>query len=172
VNYIHQNENAIYYECGYSCDNAIFLKLGSENFFITDSRYELEAKEGVKNGLVLIERDLYRRANRLIKKSKIKKLKFDPKEWSIFQFENLSRGKWSLRQRLTFTQTTNYQTGDRVAPASNFVKLGAEAFDRFAEKILKRGIGKDEFYLTYMANEALSKRGRYELSFNFLCCHR
>jgi Xaa-Pro aminopeptidase len=168
VNYIHQNENAIYYECGYSCDNAIFLKLGSENFFITDSRYELEAKEGVKNGLVLIERDLYRRANRLIKKSKIKKLKFDPKEWSIFQFENLSRGlkvefkaevDLSHRRRIIKRET-------ELEMLQTSVKLGAEAFDRFAEKILKRGIGKDEFYLTYMVNEALSKRGRYELSFN------
>ncbi len=38
MNYMLKNENAIYYECGYSCDNALFLRLGKEAFFITDSR--------------------------------------------------------------------------------------------------------------------------------------
>ena len=48
-NYILQNENSVYFECGYSCDNVIFLSLSDENFFITDARYEIEAKLLTKN---------------------------------------------------------------------------------------------------------------------------
>ena len=48
-NFILKNENAIYYECKFSCDNVIFLSLGSEKFFITDARYTIEAKEYAKN---------------------------------------------------------------------------------------------------------------------------
>ena len=43
-NFILKNENAIYYETNFSCDNVIFLSLGKENFFITDARYTIEAK--------------------------------------------------------------------------------------------------------------------------------
>ena len=73
MNYILKDENALYYECGYSCDNALYLKLGSEAFFITDSRYKLEAQASVDGATVLIERDLYKKANELLKKAKIKK---------------------------------------------------------------------------------------------------
>jgi len=43
MNFILKDENAIYYEIGYSCDNALLLSLGDEKFFFTDSRYALEA---------------------------------------------------------------------------------------------------------------------------------
>jgi len=52
LNFIHRDESAIYYESGYSCDNAIFIKLGSESFFITDGRYEIEAKEKVQKSYI------------------------------------------------------------------------------------------------------------------------
>ncbi len=42
-NYILKNENAIFYECGYSCDNVIFIKIHNESFFITDARYTIES---------------------------------------------------------------------------------------------------------------------------------
>ena len=48
-NFILQNENAIYFECKFSCDNVIFLNLNNENFFITDARYTTEAKERSKD---------------------------------------------------------------------------------------------------------------------------
>ena len=48
MNFILKNENAIYYECNFSCDNVTFLSLGSEKFFITDARYTIEAKEYAK----------------------------------------------------------------------------------------------------------------------------
>ena len=47
-NFILQNENAIYFECKFSCDNVIFLNLGDEKYFITDARYITEALESLK----------------------------------------------------------------------------------------------------------------------------
>jgi len=47
--YILQNENSVYFECGYSCDNVLYLCLGGDNYFITDARYEMEAK-GIPQG--------------------------------------------------------------------------------------------------------------------------
>ncbi len=53
MNYILRNENAIYYECGYSSDNALYLRLGSEAWLITDSRYTVEACEQVRDAEVI-----------------------------------------------------------------------------------------------------------------------
>ena len=74
TNYILKDENAVYYECGFSCDNELFLKLGSDSFFITDPRYTTEAKEYVKNAEVIeAKRDIYIEAKKLIRASKAEK---------------------------------------------------------------------------------------------------
>lgn len=52
------NESAMQYECNFSCDNAIFFKHNDEAYFITDSRYTLEAKECAKNVRVVESSDL------------------------------------------------------------------------------------------------------------------
>ncbi len=168
MNYIVKDENAIYYECGYSSDNALFLKLGSEAFFITDSRYAIEAQERVNDATVIIDGDLYAQANTLIKTSKIKKLVFDPKEWSIFHFSLLSN---SLK--IKFKEVPDFSHKKRIVKSSQeilllrkAVKLGAKAFDDFAEYIHKHGFKKDENYLTYRAKSALSHQGKYNLSFD------
>jgi len=49
-----KDENAIYYECGYSCDNALYLRLGSDAYFITDSRYTIDASQNVLGAEVRI----------------------------------------------------------------------------------------------------------------------
>ena len=74
MNYMLKDENAIYYECGYSCDNALYLSLGSESFFITDSRYTIDARQNVKGAKVVIDGNLYGRAVKLLKKPKSEKL--------------------------------------------------------------------------------------------------
>ncbi len=56
-NYILLDENAIYYECGFSCDNVVFLNLGSYKYFITDARYTVEAKEYAKDCKVIESSD-------------------------------------------------------------------------------------------------------------------
>jgi len=168
MNYIVKDENSIYYECGYSSDNALFLKLGSEAFFITDSRYEIEANECVNGATVIIDRDLYGQANKLIKNSNIKKLKYDPKEWTIWAFEKLKDGL-----KIKFKAVPDFSHKKRIVKSSEellllkrAVTLGAKAFDDFAKLIKKHGFNKDEGMLTFMAKAMLSQKGKYELSFD------
>ena len=78
MNFMLKDENAMYYECGYSCDNAIYLSLGSEAFFITDSRYTTDATQNVRSARVVINGDLYGEAVKILKKTKVKKVIFDP----------------------------------------------------------------------------------------------
>jgi Xaa-Pro aminopeptidase len=167
MNYIVKDENAIYYECGYSSDNALFLKLGSETFFITDSRYAIEAEELVQNATVIIDGDLYNRANQLIKQSGIKKLTFDPKEWTLFHFSLLSKGvKIKFKKAPDFSHYKRIiKSSEEILLLKRAVELGAEAFDNFAEAIKNSGFKEDEHRLTFMAKEALSGGGKYDLSF-------
>jgi len=168
MNYIVKDENSIYYECGFSSDNALFLKLGSESFFITDARYTVEAQELVSGATVIINGDLYGEARELIKKSKIKKISYDPKEWNIFYFENLKQDL-----KVKFKAIPDFSHKKRVIKSSQELlllkeaaKLGAKAFDDFASLIHKHGFKQDENMLTFMAKAMLSKKGKYELSFD------
>ncbi len=51
--YFILDENAQYYECAFSCDNAIVMRVEEARFFITDSRYTLEAKQGAVSAGVI-----------------------------------------------------------------------------------------------------------------------
>ncbi|NCB54081.1 MAG: X-Pro aminopeptidase, partial [Epsilonproteobacteria bacterium] len=92
MNYILKDENAQYFECGFSCDNAIFLKLGSEAFFITDARYTTEATQAIQNAEVVLgdRRDLLKTVRLLVRKSGISRLVYNPSEWSVDAYERLS----------------------------------------------------------------------------------
>ena len=124
MNYMLKDENAIYYECGYSCDNALYLSLGSEAFFITDSRYTLDAGENVKGAKVVIDGDLYGAAVKLLRKAKVKKVVFDTKEWSVVGFE-----KMTSQCKVTFSNpATDHSLGSKttfltLAFLSNFTAL-------------------------------------------------
>jgi Xaa-Pro aminopeptidase len=168
MNYLVKDENAIYYECGYSSDNSLFLKLGSEAFFITDSRYAIEANECVKGATVIIEGDLLAQANKLIKESNVKKLHYDPKEWTMFAFAKLRDGL-----KVKFKEAPDFSHQKRIVKSSEELlllrkaaRLGAKAFDDFAELIKQHGFKQDENMLTFMAKAMLSKKGKYELSFD------
>ena len=168
VNYILRNENAVYYECGYSCDNALFLKCGSERFFITDSRYTVEAEEKVRNAEVVTSPDLISAARKVMKRSRIKKMIFDPKEWSVQQFERLSE-----KSRIIFKQFPDFSHKKRIIKSAEELHilakaayLGKKAFRSLGKEFSRNGFGKDEFALTYTARSILSDFGRYELSFD------
>ena len=168
MNYMVKDENAIYYECGFSSDNALFLKLGSESFFITDSRYSVEANELVRGALVIINGDLYGEARELIKKSQIKKISYDPKEWTIFAFESLKKDL-----KIKFKAMPDFSHKKRVVKSSQELlllkkaaTLGAKAFDELGELIKKHGFKEDENMLTFMGKAMLSQKGKYELSFD------
>ncbi|SFV67236.1 Aminopeptidase YpdF (MP-, MA-, MS-, AP-, NP-specific) [hydrothermal vent metagenome] len=168
MNYILKNENAIYYECGYSSDNALYIKLGAEAFFLTDSRYKIEAEQSVIDAEVIIVRDLYKKANKILKKSKIKKLNYDPKEWSIFAFEKLTNNlEIKLHSKPDFSHKKRIiKRFEEIETLTIASQLGAEAFDFFADMVRSDGFHRDEYSLTYMAKTALSEYGKYELSFD------
>ena len=101
-NYILQNENAVYFECGYSCDNVIFISISGDNYFITDARYEIEAKLMAKNCEVIITNDLINNQKNPTKKQN-KKISFDPNDFSLFTYEKLKS-----ELKLQFIQKPNF----------------------------------------------------------------
>jgi Xaa-Pro aminopeptidase len=168
MNYMLNNENAIYYECGYSCDNALYLRLGKEAFFITDSRYTIDAQEHIRGAEVVIARDLYAKAAELLKHAKVKKVLFDPKEWSVAGFDVLTS-----KTKVRFVPEQDFSHKKRIIKSdeelkiiAKAAKLGAKAFKTLANVISEKGFGKDEYTLTYMAKGALENYGKYDLSFD------
>lgn len=166
-NYILRDENAIYYECGYSCDYALFLKLGSEAFFITDGRYALDAKEKIKNASVIVDRNLQERVAHLINSNGVKKIHFDPKEWSVASF-GLLRSKCDI----DWIEVVDFSHQKRIIKTQKEQQLlakaaskGAKAFKRFIDKIATNGILKDEYQLADMVRHIMTYEGRYEVSF-------
>ena len=168
MNYILKDENAIYYECGYSCDNAIYIRLGSEAFFITDGRYTIDASENLKNTDLIITKELYKSAVDIIQKSKIKKITFDPKEWSLYGFGSLESIKGvKFKPELDFSHKRRIiKSQKELKLLQKSAKLGAKAFKRLAKELREDGFGKDEYSLTYQAKSILSDFGSYELSFD------
>ena len=168
MNYMLKDENAIYYECGYSCDNALYLRLGLEAYFITDGRYTIDAREHVKGAKVVINGDLYGEAVKLLKKAKVKKVVFDPKEWSVAGFE-----KVTSQTKITFKAEPDFSHKKRIIKSdaelniiAKAAKLGAKAFKRLAEEFSRNGLGEDELTLTYRAKSILGDFGKYALSFD------
>jgi len=103
LNYILKNENAIYYECGYSCDNAIFLKLGSDGFFITDGRYIQEASEALNAKFEVVQsNDLVKTAREILRKNRIKSLVYDPKQWQIESFSKVAKMQHLIETKKRF----------------------------------------------------------------------
>jgi len=163
-----KDENAIYFECAYSCDNALYLSLGKEAFFLTDSRYTIDAKENVRNATVLICSNLYAKAKELLQKLKIKKMTYDPKEWSVYGFDTLRKDlKLTFNPVLDFSHKKRMIKSDEALKLlSKAAKLGAKAFDALADTLMKEGFGKDEYALTHIAQGVLAAYGKYDLSFH------
>ena len=167
-NYIVQNENAVYFECGYSCDNVIFLSLSGDNYFITDARYEIEAKLMAQNCEVLITNDLIQQTKKILQKNKIKKLFFDPNDFTLFTYEKLKDGlKTTFIQEHNFSKTKRLiKTDEEIALIKMAMKLGRKGFKRFSNYLQNDGIGKSEKYLFFKAKEFMGNMGELELSFD------
>ena len=167
MNYILKNENAIYYACGYSNDNCIYLSLGSDSFFITDSRYTLDAKESLSATQVIIDADLSSRAAKLINKCKVKNISFDPKEWdhySIMRIQDKTDTNW--KTKIDFSHKKRIIKSDaEIKILTKAAKLGARAFRDFSMMIDAQGVGKSEKELYFLAQSCMSGFGKYELSF-------
>ena len=167
-NYILQNENSVYFECGYSCDNLIYLSLSGDNYFITDGRYEIEAKLFAKNCEVLISNDLIRVARKILKKAKVKRLSFDPNDFTYLTYQKLTKDL-----KIDFIQKPFFSKHKRIIKTTTEIKyikkamsLGREGFKAFAKYLANEGVGKSEKYLFFKAKEFMSAHGKYDLSFD------
>ncbi len=165
MNYIvYKNENALYYECGYSCDNAIFVKLGEDSFFITDGRYEIDAKESLKDTQVIIAKSLVLEVAKILKTYKVKKVIIDPNEWTLFSF-NLLKENTPVKFKLipSFSHKKRLvKTNKELEYLSKAVKLGRKAFKRVSKEI-QEGLSEQE--LNFLAESILRDYGKRDLSF-------
>lgn len=168
--YIIKNENAMFYECGFSCDNGYFLRLKKEAFFVTDSRYTFEAREIIKNATVLNgdRRDLLKTIRDLVKKTDTKRLIYNPNEWSVSEFNRLAKGLHvKLLARDNFSQIKRIVKNEKelkiLKKASH---LGAKAFDEFALFVQKHGVGMSEEELHFEAERIFRSKGKLGLSFS------
>ncbi len=164
---ILRDESALYYECGYSCDNAVYLRLGKEAWFVTDGRYAIEAKASVKGAEVLVAQDVVAKAAKILAKEGVKRCGYDPKEWDCASLDRLNP-----RKKILWIEKPDWSHKRRIIKSAKEQRLlaeaaaeGAKAFDRIARRIAKEGFGMDEYRLAFLAEEELRKRGRRELSF-------
>ncbi len=141
--------------------------MGSEKFFFTDGRYELEAKEVISSADIIVTNNLYGEANRLLKSLNIDTLIYDPNDWTIFSFDIL-RNNLDIQ----FIQEVNFSHKRRIVKRDDEIKLlskaskiGRDAFAKFADEVDRAGIGQSDFRLTYLAKSILSNYGENDLSF-------
>jgi len=169
MNYILQDENALYYECGFSCDHAVFLKLGSEAFFITDARYTTEASEIIQNATVLEgdRRDLLKTARLLIRKSGITTLAYNPAEWNVEAYARLSEKlSINLQKKPNFSQQKRIIKSDaELEILKSAACFGRDAFTQFGEFLKQHGEGMDEKRAFFEAEAILKRHGELGLSF-------
>lgn len=166
-NFILQNENAIYYECNFSCDNVIFLKLGNDKYFITDARYTIEAKENAKKCEVIESSDLIKTAIELLTKNKIKKISFDPNDFKYSTFKNLSENvKTQFEEKPNFSKLKRAIKSDKeINILKKAAKIGRNGFKEFAKYIRKNGYHQSEQFLYFKAFEKMSQIGNFDISF-------
>ncbi len=169
MNYILKDENAVYYECGFSCDNEVFLKLGSEAFFITDSRYTTEAEEYVKNAEVIEgdRRNLLTTVKDFLTDNDIEKIIFNPYEWSVKEFQAVQNGS------VEFKAIDNFSMQKRIIKSEKELEilkkasiLGADAFEKFAGFLIDSGKGLSEKRLHFEAERILKDFGNLDISFS------
>ena len=166
-NYILKDESGSYYECGYSSDSQIYIHIGDEAFYITDGRYTIEANQMVKDALVVEAKEsLLKSANNILKDAKPKQIYYDPKEWSIYEFEKL-RDSLDIK----FIPKESFLQKKRVIKTSQEIELikkaaiiGADRFDEYAKR-LQNLSSKDERYLYFEALDVFTHHGENEISF-------
>lgn len=166
-NFILQNENAIYFECSFSCDNVIFLSLSGDNYFITDARYTVEAQEFTKNCEVIESSNLIESAKNILNKNKIKNITFDPNDFSYATYMNITNDlKTKFVQKPNFSKTKRIiKSDDEIELLSKAAKLGRKGFKDLAKYIRKNGYKQSEQFLFFKGIEKMSQSGKLDLSF-------
>ena len=166
-NFILQNENAIYFECKFSCDNVIFLNLENEKYFITDARYVVEAKEYAKNCEIIESSDIITSAKEILKKNNIKKIIFDPNDFSYATYIKLSEDlKTKFISKPNFSKEKRViKTYKEIILLKKAAKLGRDGFKELAKYIRKNGFNQSEQFLYFKAYEKMSQKGKLDISF-------
>lgn len=167
-NYILLNENAVYYECGFSCDNVVFLSLGHEKYFFTDARYTVEANEYAKGCEVIESSDFIKDVQKVIKKSKIKKIIFDPNDFKLSFYQKLTTGiKTKFVPEENFSKLKRIiKTNEEIELLKKAAQIGRGGFKALAKFIRKNGFKESENFLHFKAIEKMSHIGKYDLSFD------
>lgn len=165
--FITRDESIMYYLCGYSADNAIFMRFGNELKFITDARYSTEANELCrKDSLEIIEcGDLLGEARRQIMANRIKTLCFDPMRMCVEEYYAL-KDMVELMPTPNFTQLMRMQkTDEEIEILRQAQNLNLKAMHDFSQYVAKQGMGKSEQFLWYKISDMLGNFGKYTLSF-------
>ena len=167
-NYMLLNENAVYYECGFSCDNVVFLKLGDDKYFITDARYTTEAKEFAKNCEIIESSNLIEDTKKLLKSNNIKKIVFDSNDLKLSFYQKLTSDlKTQFEAKENFSKLKRViKSDDEIKLLKKAAKIGRDGFKQLAKYINKNGFRKEEFHLHFKAIEKMSHIGKYDLSFD------
>ena len=168
-NFILKDENAVYHECGYSCDNAIFLSLAGRKFFLTDARYSIEARELCKDTEVIeVERNLIKDARLFLRKAGVNELSYNPYDFSAGEWEALSKGlEIRFKARANFSQISRIiKSEDEIKILKRAAQLGAQRFDEFAAFVRANGEGMSEEELFFNAELIFKKKGELALSFS------
>ncbi len=167
MNYIvYQNQNALFWECGYSCDNAIFLALGEDRYFITDGRYEIEAKKEIKDAQVVITNTLVNELIGILKRNRVKKVAIDPHEWDILSFRQL---KEEIAAKIKFKPYFSHKkriikTPQEIKYLKKAVKIGKKSFKKIA-KAIEQNSNLNEMGLNFLAESILRDYGKRDISF-------
>ena len=167
MNYIvFKNENALYFECGYSCDNAIFLTLGKDSFFITDGRYEIEAKKAVKNAKVCTTNSLLDKLVEILKRNRVKRVAIDPIEWDTYTFNKLKDLiPTKFKYRPNFSHIKRIVKSEKeIEFLTKAVKIGKESFKKVAKEISNSN-NFNEFKLNFLSESILRNYGSRDISF-------
>jgi Xaa-Pro aminopeptidase len=166
LNYILTNESSLYHECGYSCDNAIFLKVGSYRYFFTDARYEIESKDLISDCDIIISKNLLLSVKSILRNCRAMSIFFDPKEWNFFQIEYLKQiKKINFRPRVDyFVKKRAIKTDEEIKLLQEAVNLGKSGFDEFAD-FLKSSSNSSEKFLNYNNKSCMTNFGQFDISF-------
>jgi Xaa-Pro aminopeptidase len=164
---ITKNESEIFYEISYSNDNSLLLTDGVSNYLFTDGRYFEEAKSAAKNCEVILSQTLFKSAAGTIRKERIQKLFFDPKNITHFEHEELNRLSTAALypKKGILSKKRVIKSGEELKKIKTAVKLGKKGFKKFAAKLSEIKKEPDEFELAYLAKECLTWRGSFEASF-------
>ena len=188
ASFFTSDESAQYFECGYSCDHAILLKLDaggvdsgansspeSSKIFITDSRYTTEARENLRPGITLIQsNNLLESMIELLRKERVKELLYDSSKLCVGDFERLRKEvpECTLHGMPNFHQHIRLiKTNEQVALIAKSQSLNKKAYKAFAKTIESRFYSRKsgalrEFKLHALLRQALERNGKYDLSFN------